>query len=375
VSARVVLLRGHSVAPWDLRPHELLGADYHVAALLSERNLYGTEGMSVELVPVRTVSDAFPGVTAGLASRAIGERFLDLERQLRGADIVHAAELGNWYSAQAARLKRKLGFKLVVTTWETLPLRSAYRNVRTRPYARQVVAETDRYLPATERARDALLLEGVTPARITICPPGIDLDRFALAREPRPPKDGSHVILSAGRLVWEKGHQDVIRALALLRHRGRFDVNAVIVGDGPERGRLEALAADLGLADAVTFRAAVPYDEMPTLYARASCLVLASIPVRFWEEQFGMVLAEALAGGLPIVCSTSGAIPEVVGSSGRYFAPGDWVGLADGLQEGPLAAAPGARSTLDTERIERFSATSAADRLRGVYDELLDAER
>jgi glycosyltransferase involved in cell wall biosynthesis len=234
-----------------------------------------------------------------------------------------------------------------------------------------VLAAADRFLPTTARARDALLLEGAAAERIVVCPPGIDVDRFALARSPRPPADGSHLVLSAGRLVWEKGHQDLLRALALLRLRGREDVRALIVGDGPEAGRLRALAGDLGLAGVVEFRAAVPYEEMPALYAQASCLVLASLPVRFWEEQFGMVLAEAMAGHLPIVASASGAIPEVVGAGARYVPPGDWVGLADALQEGPLAAAPGARLAPEEGRLERFSAAAAAERLRSIYDELL----
>jgi glycosyltransferase involved in cell wall biosynthesis len=109
---------------------------------------------------------------------------------------------------------------------------------------------------------------------------------------------------------------------------------------------------------------------MPALYAQASCLVLASLPVRFWEEQFGMVLAEAMAGYLPIVASTSGAIPEVLGASGSYVAPGDWVGLADTLERGPLAGRPGARQTVPPERLERFSVAAAARRVRAVYDEL-----
>lgn len=369
---RVILLRGHSVAPWDLRPHELLTDDYELAVLVSRRNLYGTSGLGIEQLPAESLTDPLPGATVrGLASKAAGERFLGLEQRLRGAEIVHVAELGNWYSAQAAALKRKLGFKLLVTTWETLPLRSAYRNIRTRPYARRVIAEGDRFLAATARARDALLLEGVEANRIEVCPPGVDLGRFATARDARPPADGSHMILSAGRLVWEKGHQDVIRALALLRLRGAPNASLTIVGDGPEGERLERLAADLGLAGAVDFRASVAYDEMPVLYAQASCLVLASIPVRYWEEQFGMVLAEAMAGGVPIVCSTSGAIPEVVGPGGLYFAPGDWVGLADALQRGPLAFAPGRRTEWEADRIGRFSTEQAAARLRGIYADLL----
>ena len=83
----------------------------------------------------------------------LGERYLGLSRHLRGADIVHSQELGYWYTMQAARAKRELGFKLVLTVWETLPLLDAYRNVRTRPDPALALAETDLFLAATERAR------------------------------------------------------------------------------------------------------------------------------------------------------------------------------------------------------------------------------
>ena len=223
----------------------------------------------------------------------------------------------------------------------------------------------------TERARDALLLEGAPAERTIVCPPGIALERFAAARTADVAADGSHLIVSVGRLVWEKGHQDLLRAVALLRAAGREDVRALIVGDGPERARLQALVADFGLEGTVQLRASVPYEEIVGIYAQASCLVLASMPTRFWEEQFGMVLAEAMAAHLPVVASTSGAIPEVLGAVGRYFAPGDWVGLARVLAEGPLAGPPGARSAPPAEQLERFSADAAAARLRRIYDELI----
>ena len=103
---------------------------------------------------------------------------------------------------------------------------------------------------------------------------------------------------------------------------------------------------------------------------RGLVLVLASIPLWYWEEQFGMVLAEAMAAHLPIVASTCGAIPEVVGSDARLFAPGDWVGLANALAAGPLARTPGDRYAPAPERIERFSSASAAGRLRTAYQRL-----
>src|SRR3954452_23976163 len=311
-SRRVVILRGHNVNPWELRSWERLGPGYDVAVVVPEGNLYET-GLELERLPISTLGDRFsrlPGHVGALATRALGERYLKLEERLRGADIVHSAELGYWFTWQAARLKAQLGYRLVLTCWETIPFADAYRNVRTRRYRREVLAATDLFLATTERARQALLVEGADPARIAVAPPGIDVDRFAAGRVPAA-QDG-RLVLSVGRLVWEKGHQDVLRAVALLRQRGEgADLRVLIVGSGGEERRLRRVIADLGLQDRVELRGTVPYDELPSVYARAACLVLASLPTPFWEEQCGMVLAEAMAAHLPLVVSTSGAIPEV----------------------------------------------------------------
>jgi glycosyltransferase involved in cell wall biosynthesis len=298
---------------------------------------------------------------------------LGLRASLHGADIVHTQELGYWYTMQAAKLKRRMNFRLVLTVWETIPLLDAYRNIRTRAYRALALAQADLFLAATERARTSLLLEGAPADRIRVCSPGVASDRFGPGAESSTARPT--VILSPGRLVWEKGHQDVLRALALLR-RGIAsvpipDVRLLIVGTGPEEGRLRAYARELGVADAVEFRGFIPYEEMSRAYAEAACVVLASLPTWSWEEQFGMVLAEAMAGHVPIVTSTCGAIPEVVGTHGHYVAPGDWVGLAQALADGPLAHVPGARSAPEEARLERFSTAAAAARLRAIYDDLL----
>ena len=72
----------------------------------------------------------------------------------------------------------------MLTVWETLPFLDAYRNVRTRPYRRLTLEAADLFLAATERARDALLLEGADPDRIRVAPPGIDQERFSRVGEP-----------------------------------------------------------------------------------------------------------------------------------------------------------------------------------------------
>lgn len=86
-----------------------------------------------------------------------------------------------------------------------------------------------------------------------------------------------------------------------------------------------------------------------------------------------MVLAEAMAAGLDVVASTSGAIPEVVGEGGRFFAAGDWMGLARELAAGPLARPPGERVEHDPRRVERFSTQAAGRRLAAAYERVLAA--
>jgi glycosyltransferase involved in cell wall biosynthesis len=372
MTPNVVLLRGTAANQWELRPWERLHADGSAAVrvVVPPDNLYDTSALRLPRVGVRTTGALVPpGLPGRLMLKAVGQRHVRLADALDGADIVHAAELGYWFSDQAARLKRRLGFRLVLTVWETLPFVDAYRNVRTRRYRRHVMEATDLFLATTERAAETLRLEGAPPELVRVCYPGIDEEHFARAGADT--AEGPHVLLSIGRLVWEKGHQDLLRALAILRERGNPDVHAVIVGSGPEERRLRAVARDLGVEGSVQFLGFVPHDEVPSLLARASALVLASLPTQYWEEQFGMVLVEAMAARLPVVAAASGAIPEVLGGYGTQFPAGDWTALASALADGPLAMAPGTRATPDPALLERYSSRAAAERLREAYGQLL----
>jgi glycosyltransferase involved in cell wall biosynthesis len=358
---RVVLLRGHNANPWDLRPWELLGDEFDVTVLVTGSNVFELEDLGLEIVPVRARRDVLPpGRFGDLASRLPGDRYVGLAERLEGADIVHSAELGVWFSGQPAALKQDLGFKLVLTVWETLPFRDTFRAPRGRGYRRDALAAADLFVAATERARRCLVLEGAADDRIVVSYPGVDVSRFAAAAG-APPQ--GHLVVSPGRLVWEKGHYDLLRALASIASPAR----ALLVGSGPERGRLLRYAEELGLGDRVEIRA-VPYADMPSVFAAASCVVLASLATPYWEEQFGMVLAEAMASGVPIVASASGAIPEVLDGQAPLFGAGDWVGLAALLEEGPLAGSPGARREYD---LSRYTLEAAAARIRAAYERVL----
>ncbi len=412
---RVLIVRGHQITPWELAPWRELPERFEVSYLLTGSNRFATPD-GLHGVRVRALRDLLPRGPLGEAGAlALGDRYLSAQDSFAAADIVHAEELSYWFAAEAARRKRRHGFALVQTVWETLPLLDAYRNRQARRHRELVLAQTDLFLAATERAAQALRLEGVGEERIVVCPPGVDVTRFAttvpvVATDPGAPAPGAsaaaaptvpteaapapaeHTIVSPGRLVWEKGHHDVLRALAAL-HRGTVTPpdgrtvrpRLLLVGSGPEAGRLRAHADELGVGAAVRI-GGVPYQQMPDVFAGASAMVLASlssagaayyplgIPHAFWEEQFGMVLAEAMAAGLAIVASTSGAIPEVLaGAPADLVAPGDWLGIARALAVGPLARAPGARVRYPHELVERYSTRAAATRLAAAYDRVLAA--
>ena len=382
---RVLLVRGHHPTVWGLRPFERLPERFDVRVVTTDRLRYDLGGVSLPQVKVPTLRDRMPrGTLFDYASLVLRDRFRGEPEAFDEADIVHSEELSLWFSADVARLKQRFGFKLGVTVWETFPLLEAYRSPHARAWRRQTLAAADLYLPATDRARHGLLLEGVPDEKIVVNYPGIDTDRFAAAAAAAEPHE--HVIISPGRLEWEKGHQDVLRALALIR-RGHVPGGArpftlVLVGSGPEAKRLRAYASELGIAGAVQFRS-VPYDEMPALFAGASAMVLGSLPRSgctlhpgdiprcFWEEQFGLVLAEAMAASVPLIVSASGAIPEVCGPEATYFAAGDWIDLAHKLAAGPLAQPPGQRASYDPERVARYSIPRAAERIASAYDRLL----
>lgn len=369
---RVVILRGHNAGVFELRIWERLADEFDVRVLVTGSNLHEVGDLGVDVVEIATPRDALPGGRlAGAAAYAVGERYLGLERHLRSADIVHAAEIGTWFSAQAAGLKTRNRFKLVLTVWETLPWRDTFRWPRERAYRRRVLGALDLCLAATRRAADALRLEGVPAERVEVAPPGVDVTRFAAAEAV--PSEG-HLVLSAGRLVWEKGHQDAIRAVAALRLGGivgppREDVRLLIVGAGPEEAKLRAYARELGAP--VEVRPRVAYDEMPRLHRSASALVLASLTTKAWEEQFGLVLAEAMAAGTPIVACDTGAIPEVLGGQGTLVPAGHWRGIAEALAAGPLTREPAARTTYRAERLEEFSLDRAAARIGAAYRRIL----
>ena len=163
----------------------------------------------------------------------------------------------------------------------------------------------------------------------------------------------------------------LLRAAALLEGEWRLR----IVGGGPERTALAALAQRLGLAERVAFTPQLPSEEMPAVYHSLAALVLPSRKTRRWQEQFGRVLTEAMACGLPVIGARSGAIPAVIGDAGLLFAEGDAAALAEQLRRLRDDAALRAElSERGRQRVARhFTQEVIAAKMVAVYREMLGA--
>jgi glycosyltransferase involved in cell wall biosynthesis len=131
-----------------------------------------------------------------------------------------------------------------------------------------------------------------------------------------------------GRLVPEKGLSDAVAALALLPENARL----VFIGEGTMQEALKAQARELNVASRVVFAGSKPLTELPGVMNAMDVLILPSRTTPSWKEQFGRVLIEAGACGIPVVGSNSGAIPEVIADGGLVFPEGDAAALAGCLR-------------------------------------------
>ena len=155
----------------------------------------------------------------------------------------------------------------------------------------------------------------------------------------RPPasgvRSGPFTIVCVASLERHKGHSYLLEACAELRQRG-VDFRCVLVGDGPDRPMLEALAAELGIAARVEFAGRQPAPRVAELLQQADVVTLQSIMLPSgMSEGIPVSLMEALACARPVIASNLRGIPELVdhGRTGLLVPPGDSRALASALQQ------------------------------------------
>ena len=244
-------------------------------------------------------------------------------RQFR-PDIVHIDEepynLATWQALYQARRERA---KSLFFTWQNIARKYPP------PFSwgeAWVYRKADYALAGTDDAGAVLRAKGYAGPLQTIPQFGSDEELFqpATSRPERP-----FTIGFFGRIVPEKGLEFLLRAAASLSGDPRLR----LVGGGPAAEDMRELAATLGITERVAFVGQLPSVELPAQYHHIDVLALPSLTRGNWKEQFGRVLVEAMASGVPVIGSDSGAIPGVIGEAGLIVPEGDAAALRRALEQ------------------------------------------
>jgi len=233
---------------------------------------------------------------------------------------------------------------------------------RTQAFLAEKVREAD-FVTACVRGNAEMLRRLAGAGRVEWLYHGTDLARFgAIVRE----RSAEPTLLVVGRLAPAKGFDDAVVALGALRQRGIMP-RLVIVGDGPERGRLEVLAKEQGVEGQVEFRGSLTHDGIAPLYAQAWMLLAPSkVLANGRRDGIPNVVIEAMAAGVPVAGTRAAGIEEAVvpGQTGTLSEPNDPQGLAD-------AIAPLMRDATEVDRMGAIARQS----VRVTFDADVNFER
>jgi glycosyltransferase involved in cell wall biosynthesis len=255
----------------------------------------------------------------------------------------------------------------VVATVQLIPKFELDRSSRAQ--LRALSAGVGRYIAVSRDVATELVGRFRWPAgKVEVVYNAVQLERFEAPRSPtlRAELAGERerpVVLTSARLDEQKGHQVLFRAATEIP-----DAVFALAGEGPQRASLEALAAELGIADRVLFLG--QRSDIPELLAASDVFALPSL-----YEGSSLALLEAMAAGRALVSSAIGGTDELIddGESGLLVPPGDAAALAAALRR--LLSDEALRASLAhraRQRVERdFTRDAMARRVEGIYEELL----
>jgi len=299
--------------------------------------------------------------------------FLGLSKSIRQIkpDIIHIEEEPWALSTfQAMRLRKISNSKTVFFTWQNI-----YQNYKF-PYSffeKYTLKNADYAIAGNRDAKDILVRKGFENP-IKILPQlGVDPEIFSRDESSQLSKElglKGFVIGFVGRLVRGKGILTLIKAASNLKD----DFTLLLVGRGPLKPIIIEQARKQGIENKIVFVDTVPHHEVPKYLNCMDVLVLPSLTPPYYKEQFGHVLIEAMSCEVPVVGSTSGEIPNVIGEAGLVFEGGNTEQLTDKLSL--LIEDEKYRTELakkGRERVmEKYTWEKIAEETHAIYQELFD---
>jgi glycosyltransferase involved in cell wall biosynthesis len=240
----------------------------------------------------------------------------------RRADVLHAQTFA---SAVPGMMAKQRYHKPLVLTLHTSHFLTLAKKPMWQPTLRRIIKSSDWLLAASAEIRDVALGLYAHP-RAEAVTNGADTELFRRTTPALPPPaPGRTRVIVPRRLFHKNGVEYFVRALP--RVRQRLDVEAIFVGDGPERTKLESIARELGVYEYCHFMGPRPNAEMPGLLSSATVAVFPSL-----MEATSVAALEAMSCQLPVAASNVGGLPEIVDETvGTLFAPGNPADLADKL--------------------------------------------
>lgn len=313
------------------------------------------QGYELRVLPIRRNGDFHLFHWVGLGK---------VMRELR-PDVVHVDEEPyNFATAHATWQAKRVGARPLFFTWQNL--------LRRYPppfslFEHYVFRHCRAALVGNAEAADVLRRKGFRGPTARIPQFGIDPELFRPGGAQR--VGDIPTIGYVARLVEEKGPLVLLDALAKVSSDWRLHV----VGSGPLLETCQARASTLGLAGRVTWEAAVRSTDIPRRLQQLDLLVLPSLTRPHWKEQFGRILVEAMACEVPVIGSTCGEIPHVVGDAGVLVPEGDSTALAGAVSR--LLNDPAERAERGRRGRERalalFTHRRIAEETVAVYRQVL----
>jgi glycosyltransferase involved in cell wall biosynthesis len=234
------------------------------------------------------------------------------------ADVLHAQDIASVLPAFAARARTGAP---VVTTFHTSHFLKRAEQPLWRPVLGRFVRNSDYALAAS--AEIARVAERLAPGtRVEALTNGVETSLFRSVDPTLPDTDRWRLIVPR-RLFHKNGVEYLVRAMPYIL--ARLDAEAVLIGDGPEREKLEGLARELGVAERVVFLGKQPNTAMPGLLSSGDLAIFPSL-----MEATSIAALEAMSCGLPVAASRVGGLPEIVDERvGGLFEPANPKALAE----------------------------------------------